>query len=497
MDAAGDLIVGRVYERPVPPPPQLDDSPLYQHALLCQLGFPRSKVTGPLFERRSGAASLLIEGGPWHTGTAWEMQPVPYGVIPRLAFMNICREAKRTGSPVIDVKPSARHYARELGLSEGGKAMERFRRQVIALWCCRMHLGFVTVGGQGQAKVEPFEAFRVTDAEKGAWPRRIEINQQLMGSLVQHAVALEPSAVRALQGSALALDVYAWLAHRLCRITEPHGVDISWWALKQQFGHEYKTVKDFRHDFVAALLNVLPVYPEASVEVMRGQGLRLMASPEPSIGQATRAYRLAGRKTRAVEPPRQHGVEFADEAAPGAFAVADVVDPVDDRASESPAVWSDILGRMRVRFGDTVFQRWLSCMTVKSWGDEVVLALPTRFLVDWVERDYADKLLALIREGDGNVMRLRLIVDPTAPSNVAGEKGEQRAAVEDAVSDWHGSRLKPETIDLARSLLPGQDVADLVRRFFAWNAERGEVVRKPDAAFIGWVRSISKSSKVN
>ena len=41
--------------------------PLFQHALLCQLGLPRRHVEERVFERRSGAASLLLEAGRWYT----------------------------------------------------------------------------------------------------------------------------------------------------------------------------------------------------------------------------------------------------------------------------------------------------------------------------------------------------------------------------------------------------------------------------------------------
>ncbi|MEQ1718332.1 MAG: replication protein RepA, partial [Hyphomicrobium sp.] len=192
MYGAQDIIVGREFEQPVRPPVLADDGPFYQQVLLCQLGLPRKRVKGPLFERRSGSASLMVQGGPWHSGKDWELQPVPYGIIPRLVLMHVCREAVRTRSPIVDVRESPRAFARELGLSEGGAAMERFRRQTIALWCCRMNLGFVVAEGHGQVKVEPFEAFRVRDPERrGLWPREIVLEQKLFEGLLDNGVPLD------------------------------------------------------------------------------------------------------------------------------------------------------------------------------------------------------------------------------------------------------------------------------------------------------------------
>ena len=44
-----------------------------------------------------------------------------------------------------------------------------------------------------------------------------------------------------LQNSVLALDVYGWRAHYLWRVKEGQGIDLSWAALKAQFGQEYAT----------------------------------------------------------------------------------------------------------------------------------------------------------------------------------------------------------------------------------------------------------------
>lgn len=58
---------------------------------------------------------------------------------------------------------------------------------------------------------------------------------------------LDNRALMALKGSALALDVYAWLAHRLHRI-EGKGIILHWHSLREQFAQEY-TGKDADKDF--------------------------------------------------------------------------------------------------------------------------------------------------------------------------------------------------------------------------------------------------------
>ena len=71
-------------------PPTGNDMAFF-HAVMCQVGLPRSKVEGTTFERRSGSASLLIEAGAIRNLEGeWEKQIIPYGALPRLilAWMN-------------------------------------------------------------------------------------------------------------------------------------------------------------------------------------------------------------------------------------------------------------------------------------------------------------------------------------------------------------------------------------------------------------------------
>lgn len=62
-------------------------------------------------------------------------------------------------------------------------------------------------------------------------------------SLKEHAVPLRPEALAAIKHSSLAIDVYTWLAHRLCRVRKADGARIYWTNLKEQFGQEYHELR--------------------------------------------------------------------------------------------------------------------------------------------------------------------------------------------------------------------------------------------------------------
>ena len=108
------------------------------------------------------------------------------------------------------------------------------------------------------------------------------LSESYFSSLMDSAVPLDNRALQALKGSALALDVYAWLAHRLHRI-EGRPVILHWKSLREQFAQEYQGKdpdKDFKKKFLPVLRNVQVVYPQAKVKQVTG-GLMLMGSPPP------------------------------------------------------------------------------------------------------------------------------------------------------------------------------------------------------------------------
>jgi len=108
------------------------------------------------------------------------------------------------------------------------------------------------------------------------------LSEHFYSSLIDSAVPLDKRALHALKGSALALDVYAWLAHRLHRI-EGRGVTLHWKSLREQFAQEYTgkdADKNFKDAFVPQLRKVLAVYPQAKVKQVTG-GLLLLGSPPP------------------------------------------------------------------------------------------------------------------------------------------------------------------------------------------------------------------------
>ena len=256
------------------------ERPDYLHSVLCQVGLPRSETKSLTFERTNGNASLLIEAGKLWNGSAWMQQPLPCGTRPRLALVYVSSEAVRSRSPVVEIGGSVREFLIRLGVDTGGREYATFTKQMRALSACRMSLGFGTETIDAKP-IERFNAWTDADGERARnSPGVIELTPKFFASLIEFAVPLDARALAALKHSALALDVYTWLAHRLLRVKRVTGERVTWKNLRDQFGQEYADPKNFKRKMVATLRSVLAVYPDAKIELVLG-GLILLPSQPP------------------------------------------------------------------------------------------------------------------------------------------------------------------------------------------------------------------------
>lgn len=283
----------------------------FLHTVMCQVGMPRRATTERTFERNNGPFSILLEAGKLWTGQEWQEQPLPYGTAPRLVMVHLSSEAIRTQNRRVELGSSMRQFLQMLGMQtnggeRGGYTM--FRKQMDALAACRVTIGMQAAGRVVTVDAKPikrFEAWLQQDGpQQSLWPGVLELSPDFYETLAEHAVPLDYRALSALKHSALALDVYTWLAHRLCRIRQPNGTMLSWDNLRSQFGQEYAFSKDFKKEFRSVLHQVKAVYPHARIVEIVG-GLRLYQSPPPITKTLVS---LSGAKaTRVVDKSGDNG----------------------------------------------------------------------------------------------------------------------------------------------------------------------------------------------
>lgn len=255
----------------------------FMHSVLCQVGLPRSKVVGNEFMRRQGAAWLNVHAGFLDEGAGPVQQTVPYGPMPRLALAWVSTYALANKTREVPIGNSAAEFLRLLGMDDQGNRYATLRIQTHALAACRLQLGYLGRTFSGQP-IQQFDAWQHTKetGQKPLWPGVLVLSESYYKELQAGGVPLDCRALGALKGSALALDIYTWLAHRLHRLGTG-GLNLDWPQLFGQFGQEYggkRPLDDFRKAFRLGLKHALAVYPHARVTV-DPLGLTLLASAPP------------------------------------------------------------------------------------------------------------------------------------------------------------------------------------------------------------------------
>ena len=271
---------------------------VYQHTVLCQTSMPyRNPGKNVLeWEREQGSVSLLIEAGKARNPETnkWIQLSLPFGPKPRLILSHLNAEALKQGSPVIEVEETMTAFVRRIQnplkkvkAGPNGYEIRSFKDHLGRLSAAIIRLAVCTDRRAVQVDSKIVTAFDLwfpkDEQQRVLWPSTIRLSEDYFNSLQRHAVPLDERALGALSHSAMALDIYTWLAQRLHRIPEGRPQFIPWTALKDQFGYGYNRMDNFKRVFRVAMKQVLIQYTTANIEGdNRGLTLRNSLPPVPS-----------------------------------------------------------------------------------------------------------------------------------------------------------------------------------------------------------------------
>jgi Plasmid encoded RepA protein len=265
----------------------------YQHTVLCQTCLPYRDPGDAVREwkRTQGDAKLLVEAGQAIDPTTDDFVKLglPFGPKPRLVLMHLNAQAIKTQSPTIEVEDSMTAFARAvLGWGPNGREIRLMKDQLSRLSAALIRLGITKGERAFQIDTKIVTAFDLwfpkDERQRVLWPSTVRLSEEYFQSLAQHAVPLDERAIAALSHSAMALDIYAWLAQRLHRIKFGKSQFVPWKSLKDQFGFNHKHMWKFRQVFIKALVQVHSQYRGAKIGIDDG-GLLLHHSPPPIQGR--------------------------------------------------------------------------------------------------------------------------------------------------------------------------------------------------------------------
>jgi len=232
---------------------------------LIQANLPHSKPDSNEYSRSNGLLNIKILA-PHDPG-------LPYGIPPRLLLMHIFSYSKKRKCQDVYLGSGIREILKYLGVTPTtGKrgSVKAYSEQLL-----RLCSTFFTLTLESRNDIQHIKKIDIQNSplfEKASlwWDDDydneggfVRLSPKFYDAVQESAVPLDSQAIKKLQSSSMALDIYCWLTYRLCRLNKP--AKASWQSLINQFGANYSLQKTFKQNFIAALKNVLAVYPDAKI----------------------------------------------------------------------------------------------------------------------------------------------------------------------------------------------------------------------------------------
>lgn len=255
----------------------------FAHIVLASTVLPLRNSRATYYKKTNGRAQLTLRTTPRDDddGEGSEVF-LPYGPKARLLLLYAMTEAKRTNSAVVEIGNSFRGFCNSAGIHPNGGNIRKLQEQLYRLSATyvkiRTPLGKTYEREDRAFLFKSIRLYRDGDErQEMLWPQQLEFHHDIAESILNHSFPLDLKAIRNINHSARAMDIYIFLVHRLFRLKGT--TTIPWKALVQQFAKEGAHLGSFRGRFREALRLVIErAYPEARVE-LDAKGLTLKKSP--------------------------------------------------------------------------------------------------------------------------------------------------------------------------------------------------------------------------
>lgn len=288
----------------------LEDDLAFSHSGLCQTCLPHARPPNndDIWQRSSGRFHLMVTPGVVRGDDGRAVRVgVPFGTRARLIMIFLQTEGVR--SRTVNLGRSMSAWIRSLGLPVTGGprgTIQAIREQSLRIARCEFTLQWNAPATDGRGEETIIRDQRLVsglslwqsgqDVGEGArWSATVELTQEFHEHLRDHAVPLVRDAIAHLKDNSLGLDLYTLFAYRLQRLDRP--LLLRWEALLAQVGSEVGRTSHLAQRVKAILPDVLAVYPDAKVEIVR-HGLKLHPSRPPVPKVLSRGFRVIQNTTR-------------------------------------------------------------------------------------------------------------------------------------------------------------------------------------------------------
>ena len=83
---------------------------------------------------------------------------------------------------------------------------------------------------------------------------------------------------------------------------------------------------------------------------------------------------------------------------------------------EIMSLWKSVHKQTRTEFGEAIYRSWLKPLKLQaSYHGTMEIAVPTRFMRDWIQTHYAQRILEMFQESDDTIKKVQFVVCHSAP----------------------------------------------------------------------------------
>lgn len=235
--------------------------PSYMATAMMYACLPHKKLDTCVFKRSNGQYSLSIMNDP-DIG-------LPFGKIPRIILAFLCTEAKKTGSPLIQLGNKT-EFAAKLGMAcTGGKngTLNQIETQAKRLFTSHITLT------RSNSHEFAWKNVNLTDSgiilwddkrSKTIWESKLQLTDAFFQECMDHPIPIYLEVIKKFR-SPLTIDIYIWLTYRFNILNKP--LYLPWEVLKEQFGASYSDISNFVTYFKKSLKQIKIIYKEANFQV--------------------------------------------------------------------------------------------------------------------------------------------------------------------------------------------------------------------------------------
>ena len=146
-------------------------------------------------------------------------------------------------------------------------------------------------------------------------------------------------------------------------------------------------------------------------------------------------------------------------------------------SKEIMALWKKVHNDMRGEFGEAIFRSWLKPLKLQAfYHGTMEVSVPTRFMRDWIQNHYAERILSMCSETSEEIKRLQIVV-------------VQNAIIDDAPVE----KEEPANKSVASKKIDISEVSSPLDERFTFDSF---VVGKPNALAHAAARRVVESASV-